>query len=364
MSVLIVRPDRIGDVVLSTPVFQAFFDAYPQVQMTVLVRKEVIPLLCGLPGLSSLDSFIVYSPEGEHQGWMGFWRLYQQVLKRKFKKVIVLKSEWKLALIFWLARISVRVGPLSSFSSFLFFNYGLRQKRSEVKMHEVDYNLKLLEKVGIFISERSLFPRVFLNPSVRQLASEWLLSQGWFDGGDTKKGVLVHPGMGGSALNWSESHYVQLIQSLIMEGVHVLVTGGPLEGPLLDRIAKRLKLGSQVQKKQIFFYSSSGDTFRSTLDFWAALSSLMDCVIAPSTGPLHVAAALGVPVLSFYPPIRVQSEKRWGPYSIKARVLSPPQNIVCGQVYHCLGDACSYFLCMNKIEVEEAMVHLRRVLSL
>ncbi|MGK5086220.1 glycosyltransferase family 9 protein, partial [Bdellovibrionota bacterium FG-2] len=87
------------------------------------------------------------------------------------------------------------------------------------------------------------------------------------------------------------------------------------------------------------------------LDFLAGLFSAMQVVVAPSTGPLHLAVALGKPVVSFYPPIRVQSAKRWGP--LLGEALSP--DVSCGQDFRCLGSACPHYLCMELIKVEDAV---------
>src|SRR4051794_14716214 len=141
LRILVVRPDRLGDVILSTPVFEVIKRHYPKSHLTALVRKNVIPILKGLP---SVDHFIEYDPENKHRGIKGFFRLYSDIRRRHFRFAIVLQSNWKIAFAIFLARVRYRVGPLSKVHSFLFFNRGLRQRRSQVEMHESDYNLQLL----------------------------------------------------------------------------------------------------------------------------------------------------------------------------------------------------------------------------
>jgi ADP-heptose:LPS heptosyltransferase len=110
----------------------------------------------------------------------------------------------------------------------------------------------------------------------------------------------------------------------------------------------------------IFF---QGDE-RISIDFLGGLFSWTQLVVAPSTGPLHLGVALGKPVVSFYPPIRVQSALRWGPYladESRASILVP--EVYCGQEFECRGNLCHYFPCMRSITVTQAIEEVQRQLS-
>jgi len=341
--ILVVRSDRLGDVVLSTPVFEAIRRNYPKANLTVLVQSNVIPVL---KGLSSVDHFMVFEPKGRHAGVRGFFRLFWELRRRDFRIAVVLQTHWKIAAALFLARVRYRVGPWSKFYSFLFFNRGVRQRRSHVEMHETDYNLQLLHKIGIHVPSRSVPTQISINPEIEQKARHELQQKGW---DPTKTLILIHPGMGGSALNWPEAHYVELIRSLIETNRQVLVTGGPTEAKLLERIGVAL----EVIRHRIFFFCAKPED---PVDYLAALCKLSDLVVAPSTGPLHLAVALGKRVVTFYPPIRVQSAVRWGPYlsdESKASVLVP--EVYCGQDFKCLGNLCNYFPCMKSIMVKQAL---------
>jgi ADP-heptose:LPS heptosyltransferase len=78
--------------------------------------------------------------------------------------------------------------------------------------------------------------------------------------------------------------------------------------------------------------------------------------VGPSTGPTHIAAVLGVPTVTLFSPIKVQSSLRWGPLSKnqdKIKVLVP--DVICGEVNNCALKACPYYECMGKIEVEDVV---------
>jgi lipopolysaccharide heptosyltransferase II len=351
LRVLVLRPDRLGDVILSTPVFEVIKHHYPNAHQTIFVKDHVAPVL---KGLKSVDELITFDPEGRHAGVKGFFRLCKEFRKGNYRIAIILQSHWKVAAALFLARVRYRVGPLSKIHSFLFYNRGLRQRRSHVEMHETDYNLQLLRRLGIRVGSRTVPPRVHISQDARHAAQKWLDENGR---DREKRLILVHPGMGGSALNWPETHYYELIRTLIHDGCQVLITGGPTEGELLARIENAIG----VFRQGAIFYRSSRT---SSIDFLGALCAQAELVVAPSTGPLHLAVAVGKPVITFYPPIRVQSALRWGPYlpdESRASVLVP--EVYCGQDFECLGHLCNYFPCMKSLTVKQTLTQVHRHLE-
>lgn len=348
-NILVSRPDRIGDVILSTPVFEALKRHYPQARLTVLVQRPVEPLI---RGLACVDDVLIYDPLGEHAGIQGLFKLLAEIRERDYRIAVALQSHWKIAAAIFGAGVRYRVGPLSKPHSFLFYNRGVRQRRSYVEMHETDYNLQLLRRLGIRVGTRSLPVQVGITPDVQSQADAWLSERGL--GGGTLY-VVVHPGMGGSALNWPESHYVDFTRALLKEGRKVVITGGPEEGALLMRFQEAL--GDRV--------TLYGGPESAGVDFLGGIMSRAILVVAPSTGPLHLAVALGRPVVTFYPPIRVQSAIRWGPYVADeqaASVLVP--EVYCGQDFKCLGNVCNYFPCMKSLTVAQALEEAHRQIAL
>jgi heptosyltransferase III len=351
LKILIVRPDRLGDVVLSTPVFEVVKRHYPRSHLTVMVQASLKPLIAGLP---YVDEVLVFDPDGKHHGIRGFFRLFREIRKQKFRIAVVLQTRFRVALAVFLSNIRYRVGPLSKTHSFIFYNRGVRQHRSQVEMHETDYNLQLLRRLGIRVGTRNVLTRISVPDDSKKVARQWLEERGWK--GDVPL-VIVHPGMGGSALNWPESHYLELIRALIREGRQVLVTAGPTEGSLIDRIREGL---GAIHEKALFY----GGATVGPIDHLAGLISWSSLVVAPSTGPLHIAVALDKPVVTFYPPIRVQSALRWGPYlreDGKATIFVP--EVYCGEDFKCRGTLCNYFPCMKSLSVIQALEQVNFQLS-
>ncbi|MBI2711347.1 MAG: glycosyltransferase family 9 protein [Bdellovibrio sp.] len=342
LRILVVRPDRLGDVILSTPVFEALHESHSDLDVTAFVQASVVPIL---KGLDSIQDVMVFEPHGRHRGVRGFLALVQDLRRKKFDIALTLQSNRRIAAALFFARIPIRIGPYSKIHSYLFYNKGLRQRRSRVEMHEADYNLELLKKTGLPVTSEKVSTRVFISGAMHTQAKKWLgekgstLSHG--------KWVAVHPGMGGSALNWPLDHYTLLIRSLIEAGKNILVTLGPAEVDLALLLKARLgSFGSRI----VYYQANAGDP----IDFLGALYSLMDLVVAPSTGPLHLAVGVGRPVVTFYPNIKVQSKERWGPYTKQAdqaRVLVPDV------------DCTLNSSCMSTVTVHEVLKACDEILS-
>jgi ADP-heptose:LPS heptosyltransferase len=81
--------------------------------------------------------------------------------------------------------------------------------------------------------------------------------------------------------------------------------------------------------------------------------------ISNSTGPLHIAAAVGTPVIAFYPPIRECSQRRWGPLTEK-KMLFTADNALCER---CKGGPCQGNDCMDQITVDRVVQAARKLLS-
>jgi ADP-heptose:LPS heptosyltransferase len=307
-------------------------------------------------GLPFVDEVVEIDPEK-----VSLSALYRLSRAGRFDLALVLQPRFKILAALWLARVPHRVGPLSKLYSFLLLSAGIRQRRSRVEMHEADYNLQLMQLLGVEVGSRTVLPRVAISPEARAEA------RGFWTGRDASRWVAIHPGMGGSALNWPEEHYLQLARQLLEYGHGVVVTGGPAEQTILERFSAEFAARHPAQ------FACFGGARATSVDRLAAVFERVSVVVAPSTGPLHLASALGKPVVTFFPPIRVQSARRWGPYVADlpgdASGLSPASVLVpevhCGQDFKCRGEACPFHPCMPTLSVAQAfeMVqnHLARV---
>jgi heptosyltransferase-3 len=152
--------------------------------------------------------------------------------------------------------------------------------------------------------------------------------------------VILHPGSGASARDWNWRKFASLAGKLgMLNGVAVLITGGRGEEGLVGKIR------SACPVRTYAVVGSLG------LIEYAALAARASVFIANSTGPLHIAAAVGTPVVGLYPLIRPLSAARWGPYTDRKAILSPrghPED--CSGCRGAAGEPCE---CMDSISVED-----------
>jgi ADP-heptose:LPS heptosyltransferase len=227
----------------------------------------------------------------------GFYRLRTE----KYDGAVVMFYTTEIGALLKKARIPVRIGPLSKLSSFYYLNAGIRQHRSACKKNEAEYNLDLLKPHWPRLS--SARPRIFYQGELSGLS----LPQEY---------VLVAPQSHGSALNVSEELYEKMIRYLA-ERVPVVLTG-----------LRYCPLGERLAKSNSRVINVCGKT---SLDQLVAVIEGACFVIAPSSGTVHLANAMGKKIISFYPPALVMSPRRWAPLGYEGKIFV--SKIKCGK--HC-----------------------------
>lgn len=360
--VLVVRTDKIGDVMLTTPAISALRRRLPEATITGLVSPVAAELYRLNP---HLNSHIVLDPE-LYSGFLGFWRLARRIRQERCEAAVVFQTRMPVAFAILFSGIRVRIGPYSKWWSWLCYNRGRRQNRSSVEMHEAQYNIQLLKEFGISVAETRERTYLQVDEDLRRQAMRFFVEKGF---SKKFKTIAIHPGMAGSALNWPESHYVALARRLIRR-YNVIVTGGPGEAALVERVFLGIARQQHYAPDQPLFTKYVGE--RGLAETIAVLNQC-DGVVAPSTGPMHLSVALGKKVVSIFPPIKVQSAVRWGPFGVAtgsnlgispqdtASVLVPDVN--CGEDFRCALAACIYYPCMPRVSVDDVETQLTALLE-
>ena len=285
-KILIVRTDRVGDVLLTTPVSTALRRAFPQAKIAWLVQPYAAPLLEHNPDVDQ-----VLLDKGQSVG-----ELAAMIKREQFDAAIVALPRWRITWALWRAGVPIRIGPASKLYSIL-FTHRLYQHRSAGKKHEADYNLELLGPLAVPFQR---YPtRFVLTDAERQAARKTLESHRL---SFAKPVVILHPGSGGSSARWPLARFMALGDQLQLAACDVVVTGGPGENHQSIMI-------DQMHRLPVFIAAGSV-----SLRELAAIFSWADLVVSNSTGPLHLAVALGVPTVSVYSAIPTCHPTRWGPY--------------------------------------------------
>ena len=319
VSILVVRTDRIGDVVLSTPLLASLRAARPNWKISILVRPALADLLQGHP---DVDSLLTLDTD-DKPSFSNTRGLSGRLRTGGFDIAVHLYSDFWISLAVWSAGVEHRIGPASKLAR-VFYNHSIVQRRSTSGRHETDHNLDLLKPLGIPPIRRS---KVSVAETIPASAQK-LLESG-------RKNVGIFPGMGGSARNWKMEKYAQLAESLTSKGVNVILVCGPGEEKLLDDVQSS---ASQAPARYV----------SNRLGELAAFIKALDCFVAPSTGPLHIASAVGTPAVGIYCPIKVCLPERWGPIG-ENDISFVPDVPVCER---CTAERCAHYDCMDTVEVE------------
>lgn len=331
-NVLIVRTDRIGDVVLTLPMISVLRTHAPSCRISMLLRPSTSELVAGTAGL---DQIIHYD---EGSSGRGFWSMLGELRKQRFDLVVVSHPRFRIALLLYLAGIPKRIGSGYRWYSFL-FNEKVFEHRKTAERHEAEYNISLLRAIGCEAHE---VPKVSLsipqNARITALAELKMLGIA-----ESEPFVVLHPGSGGSARDWSPERFGDLAERLVGDGIKVVVSGDKKERSLVDAVVER----SHGTAKAL--------VGRFNLKELSAFLALPKAFVSNSTGPLHIAAAVGTPVVAMYPPIRECSPTRWGPLTEK-KVVFTADNTLCPK---CKGGPCQGNDCMNQITVEDVLTAVR-----
>lgn len=335
-NILIVRTDRIGDVVLSLPLARIIKQYYPKAKVSFLVREYTKTLV---ENNHFVDEVIVLQ---EDSSKILIDKNVEQLKKKKFDTAIIVYPTFKIALLIFLAGIKNRIGSGYRLYSFL-FSEKVYEHRKDALKHELEYNLSLLSKLGIEHSggiNNVSFDLDVNKSSLNKVES--LLSS--FGINDKAKFVIIHPGSGGSAVDLPIEKFLELIKLLTDEKIKVVLTGSESE----KEICNKLSLNEYV-------FNLAG---RLNLDELIALISKSSLLVANSTGPIHIAAALNKFTFGFYPKVKVCSAKRWGPYTDKKFIYEP--EIECD---NCTVEQCAKLNCMSSININRSYNDILNVLE-
>jgi ADP-heptose:LPS heptosyltransferase len=291
--VLVARLDALGDVLLAGPAVRAVAASAPVVLLCGPRGRAAAELL---PGVGERIVFAApwIEPEPDPVSEAAILDLVARLRERRFSAAVILtsfhQSPLPLALLLRMAGIE-RIGAISED-----YPGSLLDVRHHVgdDLHEVDRALSLAEAMGYRLpagDDGRLALRDLPRP-VPPVAGSY---------------VVVHPGASVPARAWSPARHAALVDALVAAGHQVVVTGSPGERPLTSSVAGRSRPG---------VVDLGGATDLAGL---AAVLRGAAVVVAANTGPAHLAAAVGTPVVSIFAP--TVPFERWRPWGVPCAVL-------------------------------------------
>ena len=336
----------VGDSVMAIPALREVRRLLPRAHITLLVLPWVSDIYQGSPWVNAVW---LYDREGRHAGTAGRFRLVRKLARGGFDAALLLQNAFEAALLTRLAGIPLRAGYRRDARGWLLTHAVSIDPRLKAR-HQTYYYLDLVERLAG--RERALddpspahektAPDLPLRPEDHALARQRLEQEGVrFQG----KVIGVHPGAAfGSAKRWMEDRFAQVLDRLIRtHGAEAILFGSRQERPVSEAIC-----GHMAARPLVL----SG---RTTLSELIAMIACCDLFITNDSGPMHLAAALGIPTLALF---GSTDQVATGPLGPTAVVLN--KNVECSP---CLLRECPIdHRCMTRITVEEVFQEAVRIL--
>ncbi|SHI71736.1 ADP-heptose:LPS heptosyltransferase [Hymenobacter daecheongensis DSM 21074] len=299
---LVSRTDAIGDVVLTLPVCGQLKRMFPGCRVVLLGRTYTQAVAEACPWIDAFLNFddLLKLPEAEQ---------VTMLRQQQAEAIVHVFPNKQVARLAQKAGIPSRIGTRNRWFHWLTCNRLVALSRRESPLHEAQLNLALLRPLGLTVTLPlpeivplvRLQPAAVLPPDLAQLLRARQPGQ---------LNVILHPRSRGSAREWGLAHFGTLVRLLHQAGHRVFITGTAAEGeelrPWLTEHAAAL---------------AANLTGRLSLPQLLAFIAAADGLVANSTGPLHLAAALGRHVLGLYPPMRPTHPGRWAPLGPHAEYL-------------------------------------------
>ncbi len=328
--VVVIMPSWVGDIVMATPALRLLHQAMPNTSITAALRPGLAPLL---EGIDAIQNCIEIQPKG----LLGPFTAGRKIGRLNSDAVILLPNSMRSALTARLSNTRIRIGSARQGRSSLLTHAIASPSTGEIRTTLDDYLAMANEITGSGTDDRQ--PRLGVTPNDLQAASNAMALDG-------EPFVVLVPGANRMDKRWPARQFSRIAERLSHErGLRIAVAGSPAEQPLVRSLVEEATCP--------------------TIDLAAAnpglggLKAIMQAaslVITNDTGPRHIAAALGTPVVSLFGP----TDHRWTvlPDIAERRLLAEPflpDSLV--------ADKCPGICRIDRITVEDVYAAAAELLS-
>lgn len=318
-SIIISRTDNLGDVLLTLPICGILKSLYPDLKIHFLGKSYTKSLITKS---KFVDEFI-----DREDVLAGKYVLNADAIVHVFPDKEIAKIALK-------SKINIRIGTSHRWFHWFTCNRLVNLTRKTSSLHETQLNIKLLAPLGLTQDfDLSTLYHYYGFDSKKTHANE-----------NQKRKIILHPKSKGSAREWELAKYFELAKQLDKSKYEVFVTGTKQEGE---------KIIAEIPD----FFDGSGaidKTGQFSLDQLIDFIESADALVACSTGPLHIAAAVGIHAVGFYPSIKPMHAGRWQPLGKFVKIFALDKNCTnCAKSNYCS--------CINSFEVAEVLSYLGKI---
>ncbi len=285
-SICILRLSALGDATHVLPVIRSLQEHWPSTHLTWIIGKMEHRLMAGLEDVE----MVVFDKRG---GWPAVRKLRHELKGRKFDILLHMQVAARANLLSRLVDAPVRLGWDRARSRDFHHWFVNRQIAAVPQQHQVEGFLEFARALGLPAGPPEW--RLPVSSEARAWAKSCLKP--------AQVNIVISPCSSHRLRNWSPDRYAAVADFAVEEyGAHIILSGGPSE---LER-----KTASEIEKNMRA--PCSNLVGKDTLEQSKALLQAADLVISPDSGPVHIANALGTPVLGIY---AATWSRRSGPYN-------------------------------------------------
>ncbi len=335
-NILVIKLRHIGDVLLATPVLRALREAYPSAKITMLVNRGTEGVLVHNPDVNEVLCL-------EKGTWGAQLAFVQKLRRRGFDCIVDLTDGDRSAFVSLASGAQLRVG-FNAEHRWRGLLYSHVAKPRPADRHRVEYDLCALRALGV--DPKPTTPAVHVTPAEEAVVGAWLTEQGLAPSSDSPLLILLQPGARYSLKVWPHDRFARLADRLAERfSCRILLGGDQREREVAEQVAREAHCAPKVVAGRF-----------SLLQF-AALMKRCALFVGNDGGAMHIAAAIGTPVVALFGPTYPQ---RWGPRGGPSQILY--KGLDCRACYHptCLRGDDS---CMQQITVDEVYAAACRLLE-
>lgn len=340
---LVLRLDGLGDVIMSAGFFPALREIFPQARVTLAVARWSLSLARLLPGI---DTIVPLDAPWVVGGGIAAWRALaasvRDLRRRRFDLAFELRGDFRNILLMRILRTRWRAGL-----GITGCDFALTHVASVGDNHHSTCLIAALLHSLAPTRTFDLRPRLHLPPEYRQAGLDCLRAHGFTRPAEPGRTVVIHPGARWPGRQWTVAGYAALADRLLAAGHRVIITGTPDEAATATAIVARMACPPLVL---------SGHTDFPT---YLGVLAVADLFVGVDSGPMHLASALGTPVVALFGPAHPAMVGPQGPLD---------QTIYHGDRFPCSPCAQTVCLspgrsCMEAITIDEVWAIVERRLA-
>jgi len=336
LKILLIKFSSLGDIILSSAAIKAIRRHFPSnYKISLLVAEKFKEVALGCP---YIDELLVTDFKNRDKGFFGLLKLARMLRRKNFDIIIDLQNNRNSHILSFLSRAPQRYGYDNKKFGFL-LNHSIKDEKPAID--PLTHQFRVLKMLGIELKE----PHLELWPSQEdcQYVDELLSSQ-WLTQNQKLIGINISASSRWFTKNWPRAHLVKLLQGLGAIDVRVVVTGSD------DDIEEANALVSAV--KNIKLINACGKTSVNQL---ASLIKKCSVFISADSAPLHIAAAMDVPLVALFGPT---DPRRHMPPAGNCVLIK--KDLACSPCYK---TKCKTKECMEMIKPQEVLEAVDRLLK-